>query len=93
MKKRGLFVLSIFIGIALLLAACGPDRQLGYQAVLTGPGGIPVANGNYTVLVKFWDDPTSTAGGDLIYSDTHGGCYQWHVEYCHPQSGYRSRYS
>ena len=70
MKKRGLLVLSIFIGIALLLAACGPDRQLGYQAVLTGPGGIPVPNGNYEVLVKFWDDPTATAGGDLIYSDT-----------------------
>ena len=70
MKKRSLFVLSIFIGIALLLAACGPDRQLGYQAVLTGPGGIPVANGDYTVLVKFWNDPTATAAGNLIYSDT-----------------------
>ncbi len=71
MKKRGLLVLSISIGIALLLAACGPDRQLGYQAVLTGPGGIPVANGNYTVNVKFWNDPTSTdAVNDLIYSDT-----------------------
>jgi hypothetical protein len=70
MKKKSLFVLSIFIGIALLLAACGPDRQLGYQAVLTGPGGIPVANGNYTVIVKFWSDPTSTAGADMIYSDT-----------------------
>ena len=70
MKKRGLLVLSIFIGIALLLAACGPDRQLGYQAVLTGPGGIPVANGDYTVLVKFWNDPTATAAGNLIYSNT-----------------------
>jgi len=67
MKKRSLFVLSIFIGIALLLAACGPDRQLGYQAVLTGPGGIPVANGNYTVKVEFWDAVTA---GTSIYSDT-----------------------
>lgn len=70
MKKRGLLVLSFCIGIALLLAACATDRQLGYQAVLTGPGGIPVANGNYTVNVKFWDSLTATAGGDLIYSDT-----------------------
>jgi len=70
MKIRGLLVLSICIGVALLLAACGPDRQLGYQAVLTGPGGIPVANGNYTVNVKFWNDPTSTDAGDLIYQDT-----------------------
>ncbi|MDP1547593.1 MAG: hypothetical protein Q8L87_16415 [Anaerolineales bacterium] len=27
-------------------------------------------NGNYTVLVKFWNDPTATASGNLIYSDT-----------------------
>jgi hypothetical protein len=71
MKKSGLLIfLSFCIGIALLLAACGPDRQLGYQAVLTAPGGIPVANGSYTVNVKFWNDPTSTAGADLIYQDT-----------------------
>lgn len=30
---------------------------------------MPVPNGTYTVLVKFWDDPTSTSSGDLIYSD------------------------
>ncbi len=70
MKKRGLLVLSICIGVALLLGACATDRQLGYQAVLTGPGGIPVANGTYTVIVKFWDDPTLTAAANLIYSDT-----------------------
>jgi hypothetical protein len=69
MKKRGLLVLSICIGIALLLGACGPDRQLGYQAVLTGPGGIPVANGDYTVIVNFWNDPTAAAAGNLIYHD------------------------
>jgi len=69
-RKKNLFVLLIFIGIALFLAACGPDRQLGYQAVLTGTGGVPVPNGNYTVLVKFWKDPTATTAGDLIYSDT-----------------------
>jgi hypothetical protein len=67
MKKRSLLVLSFFIGIALLLAACGPDRQLGYQAVLTGPGGVPVANGTYTVIVKYWD---SLTGGSVIYQDT-----------------------
>jgi hypothetical protein len=67
MKNRGLLVLSIYIGVALLLGACGVDRQLGYQAVLTGPGGIPVANGNYTVIVKFWDDLT---GGSVVYQDT-----------------------
>jgi hypothetical protein len=67
MKKRGLLVLSFCIGIALLLGACATDRQLGYQAVLTGPGGIPVANGDYTVNVKFWDALT---GGTLIYQDT-----------------------
>ena len=67
MKKRSLLVLSIVIGIALLLGACGPDKQLGYQAVLTGPGGIPVPNGNYTVIVKFYDALT---GGTLVYSDT-----------------------
>jgi len=66
MKKRGLLVLSICIAIALLLGACGPDRQLGYQAVLTGPGGIPVVNGNYTVNVKFWDALTA---GNLVYQD------------------------
>lgn len=70
MKKRGLSTWLIFTLFILLLAACGPDRQLGYQAVLTSSSGIPVANGNYTVLVKFWNDPTSTAGADLIYSDT-----------------------
>jgi len=66
MKKRGLLVLSICIGVALLLAACGPDRQLGYQAVLTGPGGIPVPNGSYTVTVKFWDALTA---GSVVYQD------------------------
>lgn len=72
MKKRGLLVLSFCIGIALLLAACATDRQLGYQAVLTGPGGVPVANGNYTVLVKFWNDPTLSSGSgvSMVYSDT-----------------------
>jgi hypothetical protein len=70
MKKRGLLVLSISIGIALLLGACATTpRQVGYQAVLTGPGGIPVANGNYTVTVKFWDSLTATAPADLIYQD------------------------
>jgi len=70
MNKRGLLVLSICIGIALVLGACATTpRQLGYQAVLTGPGGIPVANGNYTVNVKFWDSLTATAPADLIYQD------------------------
>ena len=67
MKKRGLLVLSSCIGIALLLAACATDRQLGYQAVLTGPGGIPVPNGSYTVIVNFYDALTA---GTLVYSDT-----------------------
>jgi hypothetical protein len=67
MKKRSLLVLSFFVGIAFLLAACGPDRQLGYQAVLTGSGGVPVANGTYTVIVKYWD---SLTGGSVIYQDT-----------------------
>jgi hypothetical protein len=66
MKKRGLLVLSFCIGVALLLAACATDRQLGYQAVLTGPGGIPVANGNYTVNVKYY---TVATGGSSVYSD------------------------
>src|SRR3972149_5346150 len=70
MKKRGLLVLSISIGIALLLGACGPDRQLGYQAVLTGPGGIPVANGDYTVKVEFWDALTA---GTSIPGDPPSG--------------------
>jgi hypothetical protein len=70
MKKRSLLVLSFFVGIALLLAACGPDRQLGYQAVLTSPGGVPVANGTYTVIVKFWDSLTATAPANLVYQDT-----------------------
>jgi len=70
MKKRGLLVLSFCIGIALLLAACATDRQLGYQAVLTGPGGVSVTNGNYTVLVKFWADPASTDASFLVYQDT-----------------------
>jgi len=67
MKKRGLLVVSICIGIALLLGACATTpRQVGYQAVLTGPGGIPVANGNYTVTVKFWDALTA---GSVVYQD------------------------
>jgi hypothetical protein len=66
MKKRGLLVLSFCIAIALLLVACATDRQLGYQAVLTGPGGIPVANGNYTVIVKFYNAETA---GSVVYQD------------------------
>ena len=55
---------------ALILSACGVDRQLGYQAVLTGPGGIPVPNGTYDVQVKFWKGPTTTDSADLVYTDT-----------------------
>lgn len=55
---------------AIILSACGVDRQLGYQAVLTGPGGIPVANGTYDIQVKFWKSPTSTNSSDLVYTDT-----------------------
>jgi hypothetical protein len=70
MKKRVLMFLSFSVAIALLLGACATTpRQVGYQAVLTGPGGIPVANGNYTVTVKFWDSLTATAPADLIYQD------------------------
>ena len=72
MKKRGLLVLCTFIGIALLIGACGPDRQLGYQAVLTGSSGLPVPNGNYTVNFKFWNDPTASSGSGIVmvYEDT-----------------------
>ncbi len=70
MNKKATFILVVGILIALVLGACAPDKQLGYQAVLTGPGGIPVANGNYTVNVKFWKGETTTDPSNLVYQDT-----------------------
>lgn len=70
MKNKTSFLFIIGLLLALLVGACAPDKQLGYQAVLTGPSGVPVPNGTYTVLVKFWKDPISTASGDLVYQDT-----------------------
>lgn len=70
MKNRISHFLIIGVLLALLVGACAPDRQLGYQAVLTAPGGVPVPNGTYTVDVKFWKNATSTASGDLVYQDT-----------------------
>jgi hypothetical protein len=69
MKYKTSILLIVGILVASLLGACAPDRQLGYQAVLTGPSGVPVANGNYTILVKFWKSATSTNSGDLVYQD------------------------
>lgn len=69
MKYKTIILLIIGTLLASMLGACAPNRQLGYQAVLTGPGGVPVANGNYTVLVKFWKDATSTTGSNLVYQD------------------------
>lgn len=70
MKSKLSILLIVGVLLALLVGACAPDRQLGYQAVLTGPSGVPVPNGTYTVLVKFWKNATSTASGDLVYQDT-----------------------
>ncbi|MEW6651395.1 MAG: hypothetical protein AB1453_14570 [Chloroflexota bacterium] len=70
MNKKTTFIFIVGILVALILGACAPDKQLGYQAVLTGPGGIPVANGSYTVNVKFWKGQTTTDSADLVYQDT-----------------------
>ncbi len=70
MKAKLTFITIVGLLLAILAGACAPDRQLGYQAVLTGPGGVPVPNGTYTVNVKFWSNPTSTSSSDLVYEDT-----------------------
>lgn len=70
MKNKTGFLLIVGVLLALLVGACAPDRQLGYQAVLTGPSGVPVPNGTYTVNIKFWKTATTTNSGDLVYQDT-----------------------
>ena len=61
--------------IALLVGALGATapisaqipRLVSYQGLLTQPSGQPIADGNYTLLLRLYDAPS---GGNLVYEET-----------------------
>jgi hypothetical protein len=71
--KRSNFLLIVFAMVALIaLGACvqaPPDRQLGFQAIMTDPDGVPVADGNYDFTIKFWNSETASEAANLVYED------------------------
>ncbi len=72
MKKLSLvIVFSLIFGI--LIVSCGsygPDRQLGFQAVLTNASGLAVPDGNYEVIVKFYYGASPSTSATPFYTDT-----------------------
>jgi len=62
-KYYGILIITL-VCMALLLGACAPSphRQLGFQAMLTDPAGIPVPDGEYKVIVRIWNHETESDG-------------------------------
>ncbi|RCK72667.1 MAG: hypothetical protein ANABAC_1201 [Anaerolineae bacterium] len=66
-KRSGIL---IAVGLlAALIAACGPDKTIGYQGRLTDSAGNPI-NGNVSVTFRLWTHPTSTNSTDKIFEKT-----------------------
>ncbi|RPI69568.1 MAG: hypothetical protein EHM43_01420 [Ignavibacteriae bacterium] len=42
------------------------QRLISYQGLLTQPSGLPIADGNYGLVLRFYDSPT---GGNLVYEE------------------------
>lgn len=43
------------------------QRLISYQGLLTQPSGLPIADGNYGLVLRLYDAPT---GGNLVYEET-----------------------
>jgi hypothetical protein len=73
MKRSNLLLIAFAMVALLLSAACSPHRQLGFQAMLTDSLGMPVPDGDYVVIVRFWNHATSSSAFDgalKVYEDT-----------------------
>lgn len=72
MRKYRILLYIFLIGVLLLIAACSPDRQLGFQAMLTDSLGMPVPDGDYEVTVRIWNNATASSGTGVakILEDT-----------------------
>ncbi len=66
MQKSRVFLYSLLIGVLLFMAACSPHRQLGFQAMLTDPSGLPVPDGDYDITVRIWNSATESSGTGVV---------------------------
>jgi hypothetical protein len=72
MKRSNLLLIAFAMVALLALGACiqaPPDRQLGFQAILTDPDGAPVSDGDYNITIKFWNNETESEAANLVYED------------------------
>lgn len=46
-------------------------RIINYQGQLTAPGGMPVADGNYSIGIRLWSDHSDTSAGSLVWSNSY----------------------
>lgn len=73
MKWKRIYWMVLAVIALVVSGACASqpvDRQLGFQALLTNAAGAKVPDGDYEVIVSFWNDATSTDAGDKVYEDT-----------------------
>lgn len=61
----------VLTGTVLLATITLPaqiQRQITYQGLLTQPSGLPIADGQYGLVLRLFDAPV---GGTLVYEETH----------------------
>lgn len=64
------YILILGVIFALIVAACGPDRQTGFQGLLLDASGRPI-NGNKTITFKYFDGPGPCANGtNVLFTET-----------------------
>lgn len=72
--KYSLIVLGVIF--ALLVAACGPDKETGFQGYLTDPSGNPI-NGTRNITFRLFNSTTYCASGSspnpsqAVFTETH----------------------
>lgn len=72
--KTYLIILAVIF--ALLVAACGPDKETGFQGFLTSASGSPI-NGTRNITFRFFGSTTNCANGSdpnpsaAVFTETH----------------------
>ncbi|MCX6139368.1 MAG: hypothetical protein NTX15_00790 [Candidatus Kapabacteria bacterium] len=64
-------IVALFVGVLLVsavsVATAQIPRLISYQGLLTQPTGLPIADGQYGLVLRLFDAPV---GGNLVWEET-----------------------